>query len=236
MATYNRFGATTAQLVAMFPGTVSADFGGDAAIQAVQERIAREIAGALVPIAYRVLAEDVTLELVEDYASAGQTSVTVGLVPVVTGTIRLWRFSRDAELRTKPRKGVNELTVSAIVLATGVVTISDTINLGDKVFASYEIDAEAAAFSWPSVADAVLHGSAALLGSRMYTSAEQQEWALVTDYRAKYAGRIGSVGEDGVMRMAREGRWQPDELRTLKWWNEIDTADHSIGSIDLMRG
>ncbi len=235
MATYNRFGATVAQLVAMFPGTVSADFGGDAAIQAVQERIAREIAGALVPIAYRVLAEDVALELVEDYASASQTSVTVGLVPVVTGTIRLWRFSRDAELRTKPRKGVDELTFSAINLTTGVVTISDTIALGDKVFASYEIDAEAAAFSWPSVADVVLQGTASELGSRLFTSADQQEWALVAEYKEKYRGRY-VVTEGGQLALTREGRWQPDELRTLKWWNEIDTADHSIGSIDLMRG
>jgi hypothetical protein len=236
MGTFNAFGATTTALIALFPGTVAADFGGTSAIQAVLDRIAREVAGALAPKAYHALAEQVELEMVEDYAADGQTAFTLGLTPSIAGTLHMWRFGRDAILRTKPRMGWSEMTVTSHTVATGAVVVSDTLVVGDKVFATYEIDPEAAAFSWPSVADAVLMGAAAELGSRLYTAAEQQSWALVMAYQAKYAGSVGSIGDDGVLRLARAGRWMPDELRTLRFWTEIDVAGASVGSIDLLRG
>lgn len=236
MAAYNYFGATAANLVAMFPGTSVDDFGGTAAVNTVLGRIAREVSGALTPAAYHALAERVELELVEEYATAGQTAITLGLLPVVAGSLRVWRFSRDAVLRTKPRPGYSELTVSSLNTTTGAVVLSTGLVEGDRVFASYEIDCEAATFSWPSVADAVYMGAASELGARLYTAADQQQWALVEEYRGKYAGRVGSIGDDGVLRRAREGRWQPDELRTLRFWTEIDVAAASIGSIDLFRG
>lgn len=235
MANYNRFGSTAVQLVAMFPGTAAADLGGNTEIETVLDRIAREVAGALSPLAYGVLAEEAALEMVEDYASAGQTSVTLGLVPVITGTARLWSLPQDTN--DKPKKGYGQLTVSAVNLTTGVVTLSSALSAGDRVFATYDLDCESASFSWPSVADAVLYGAAAVMGARLYTAGDGQEWALVNDYRAKYAGRVGgTVGEDGVLRLSREGRWQPDELRTLRWWTEIDTEAGQIGSFLLPRG
>ena len=79
-----------------------------------------------------------------------------------------------------------------------------------------------------------MKGTAAEMGARLY-SHESQEWKLIEEYRDLYRGRY-VVQEGGLLNLAREGRWQPDELRTLRWWAEIDTEAGQIGSIYLPRG
>ncbi len=232
MASYNYFGATAAQLVALFPGTATADFVDTAALNGVLGRIAREVAGAFAPMSYSHLAEEVTLELAEDYATAAQTTVQLGCTPIVSGSLRLWSFAKGAELNDKPVWGESELA-HTVVVATGVVTLSSPLSLGDRVFATYVLDTEAAAFSWPSVADVVLLGAAAEFGARLY-SAGDQEWKLVDDFKERYRGR--ALGDDGTaLGLTRSGAWVPDELRTLKFWTEVERSGVSIGSVRKYR-
>ncbi len=235
MAAYNYFGATSARLIALYPATSADDFGGTSTINDTLARIAREVAGAFTTEVYRSLAELVELELVEDYASAGQTALSLGLLPITTGTMHLWRFGQYDDLSTRPAWGVSELTTSSINLTTGAVVLAEGLNLGDKVFATYEINPEDTAFSWPSVADVVLLGAAAELGARIYSQADQT-WALVTEYQDRYRGRY-VVQEGGVQGRSREGTWIPDELRTLRWWTEVERSqpEGGIGSIRRYR-
>lgn len=235
MATYNYFGATEAQLLAMYPGAVVADFGAAGSAAAVLARIAREVSAAFTVEVYRCLAEVVQLEMIEDYAAAGQTTVTLGLLPIVTGTVHIWVRSQGDDLSTKPVLGAGEATVSSVNLATGAVVLSSALALGDKVFATYEINAEDSAFSWPSVADVVLLGAAAEMGARLYTQADQA-WALVTEYQGRYRGTY-VVTEGGAQARSRTGTWIPDELRTLRWWEEIERSqpEGGIGSVRRYR-
>ncbi len=232
MSDYNFFGATYARLLEMYPGTTADDFGGEEAIEDALARASREVAGAFAPVSYNHLAEEITLELVEDYATADQVLVQLGVTPIVAGTLRLWRFYRGQELNEKPVWGYLELA-HTVVVATGVATLSSGLSLGDRVFATYVIDTEADAFSWPSVADVVLLGAAAELGARIYTSADQV-WALVEDYKERYRGRY-VVQEGGALGMTRSGNWVPDELRTLKFWTEVERASSMVSSVPRRR-
>lgn len=234
MAAYNYFGATSARLLALYPSTAAADFGGSPAILDALARISREVSGAFTNEVYRCLAETVELELVEDYAADGQTTVTLGLLPIVTGSVHLWRFGQLDELSRRPVLGQDELTAT-VNTSTGVATLTTALSLGDKVFATYEINPEDATFSWPSVADVVLLGAAAELGARIYSQADQV-WALVSEYQDRYRGKY-VVQEGGVQARSRAGTWVPDELRTLRWWTEIERSqpEGGIGSVRRYR-
>jgi hypothetical protein len=233
MGNYNSFGATEAALLRCFPGTAAADYGGSTAIGETLARIARELAGAMTEASYRMLAEMVELELVEDFASAGQTTVTLGLAPYLAGTLHVWSYARTDDLSEEPVWDENELTVSGVSGQT--VTLSSGLARGDRVFATYEIDPENVTFSWPSCADLVIYGAAAELGTRLFSEGTQQ-WELVKEYKGKYQG-VYVVTEGGALARAREGTWVPDELRTLKFWKDIErVASKSLDSVRRYRG
>jgi hypothetical protein len=231
MGSYNSFGATEAALLRCFPGTAAADYGGSTAISESLARIARELAGAMTQASYRALAEMVELQMVEDFASEGQTTVTLGVAPYLAGTLHLWRYARTDDLSEEPVWDENELAWTGVSGQT--VTLTSGLSRGDRVFATYEIDPENVTFSWPSCADLVIYGAAAELGARLFSEGTQQ-WELVKEYKEKYQG---IVEEGGALARAREGAWVPDELRTLKFWKDIERSESkSFDSVRRYRG
>ncbi len=228
---FNYFGAVYTDIVSMYPGTILADYDGGGAsgqtrIETALGRISREVASAMTP---------------EIYAQITQTTANLGLTPTVAGTVHLWVYPPLAamEIRNyglsgnltgnfaaiddwyrKPTVGFNEATSYSITAATGAITGIPALNVGERVYATYDIDVSSASYSLPSVADLVRLGTAAELGARLYSDA-QQEWKLVDDYRTRYRGAFES-SEGGQLGRALKGTWLPDELRALNYWKEID--------------
>lgn len=242
MSRFNRFGATYDKVVAMYPGSVLADYDGGGAsgqtrIEEVLDRITREVAAAFTPEVYRQLTQ-VDAEEVVRYATAGQTTATLGLAPVVAGTVHLWQYPNpeamsgdsgyagfSVDYYRKPRKGYNELSGYSVTAATGAVTAITALSLGDRLYATYDVDTDNASISMPSVADLVYLGTAAEVGARLYSEGTQ-EWKLVEEYRARFAAR---------MTEAREGRWIPDELRKLNFWEEVERGSDQVTSVRFYR-
>ncbi len=245
MARFNRFGATYDQVVALYPGSVLADYddggaAGQTKIEAVLDRIARDVSAALTPEAYRQMTE-VDCEEVVRYATADQTTATLGLLPATAGTLHLWRYpnpelgyagssvgdgsSSDAFTR-KPRFGVNELTGYTLTAATGAIADITALAVGERLFASYNVNVDAATFAMSSVADLVILGTASELGARLY-SHDMQEWKLVEEYRTRFATQMAG---------ARAGEWIPDELRKLRYWTELERTSDDVRSVRLYRG
>lgn len=243
MARFNRFGATYAQAIALYPGTVIADYdagggSGQTKVEAVMDRITREVASALTPDVYRQMTEVDAQEVVR-YATDGQSTATLGLVPALTGTYHLWAYpninladSRLADLGEygewvyrKPGKGVNELTGYSVTASTGAIT-GLSLSTGDRLYATYDVDVDSASYSLASVADIMLLGVAAELGSNLYTEGTQ-EWKAVTEYRDRYNKWLEAL---------REGAWVPDELRKLTYWTEIERTSSEVKSVPWSRG
>jgi hypothetical protein len=243
MARFNRFGAVHTQVLALYPGADLADFddggaAGQAKIEAALDRAAREVASALTPEVYKQMTEVDCQEVVR-YAAAGQATATLGLVPVVAGTLHLWRYPNpewvgggarggygtSADYHAKPRLGVAEHTGHSLTTTTGALT-GLSLSEGDRLFASYDVYVDSASFAMPSVADLVAQGAAAELGAQLY-SHEMQEWKLVEEYRTRYAAALAA---------ARSGEWIPDELRKLRYWTELDRTAQEVRSVRLYRG
>ena len=257
MATpYNQFGTTYASVVSLYPGTVLADYPDQPAVDAALNRSVREVASSLNQNSFRNLTEP-DLELVERRASAGQTTVTLGLNavtanswPLVANKTHIWvgppqAFAARPVLATDPfaqpfgsgyqTAGYSlmgplvELASSqfSVAVATGVITLTTALTVYQLVYASYTVDVNVAAYSVPSLAEIAVLGAGAELGARLYTSATQ-EWALVVDYKTRYTAWLD--------RMVK-GEWVPDELRFMRWWKEVERVDVAApSSVRMYRG
>ena len=257
MATnYNRFGATYDQVIDLFPGAVTTDFAtdsktGDTIINAVLDRVSRDIMRAMPP-AMRDGMFQVNAEQCVRYATQGQTTFSVGMKPVLSGTMHLWRYPTQASLEIpiplniagvgsgvfasdyafrRPVKGLLELasTDYSVTYSTGAIllggTISAGLNLGERIYASYDVDVDNAAFSMPSLADVLCYGAGAEVGSKLYSEGTAQ-WALVKDYRERYAGIVTAIAA---------GEWVPDELRRLRYWEDLQPKNSEIKSARIHR-
>ncbi len=249
---FNKFGASAADVIPMYPGTIEADYdgggsNGTAVIESVLDRIAREVAAALSPEAYKQITEVDCQEVVR-YAIQGQTSFTLGLAPIVAGSVHMWIYPpvSSLELRQyglydyssalnnddyfrKPVLGYGEVATTDYVVtaSSGAVSYTGpTIGVGARVYASYNSDITAETFALPSAADLVLLGTAAELGSRLY-SESMQEWKLVGSYADRYKAFIESASKNG---------WIPDEIRALTYFNEIEKTSSEVTSVRLYRG
>jgi len=257
MARFNNFGATYSQLIALYPGTVVADYDGGGAsgqtrIEDALGRISREVASAMTAEVYKQITQ-VDCEEIVRFASNGQTTCNLGLVPALAGTVHLWRYpslaamtlSTDGESSPanewyykKPVKGYGELRLTTdytVTVASGAVVLLNALTEGERIYASYDTDTTSASYSLPSVADLVLLGAAAEMGARLYSDA-QQEWKLVEEYRSRYRGAFESV-EGGMSGRALAGTWIPDEIRALTYWNEVERdGDTGVSSVRMYRG
>lgn len=245
MTRFNNWGLAYTDLLRMYPGTIVADYdGGGANGQTVIEdslaRISREVASALTPEVYEQM-QHVDAELIVRYATEGQASATLGLSPSIAGTLHLWRYPSEAILGytdassslvdeyyfKKPCKGINELVLNTdyTVSAETVTFTGASLSLGERVFATYDVDLDDEDFAMPSLADISLLGSAAELGSRLYSEGTQ-EWALVTGYRDRY---------NAAMAAMKDGAYVPDEMRALSYWVDIEAKSNQVRSVRMYR-
>ncbi len=251
MARLNRFGAVHTQIVSMYPGTVVPDYDGGGAngqtvIESVLDRIAREVSAAMTPDTYRQMTE-VDCEQVVMAASQGQTSFSLGMTPVIAGSVHVWRYPSLAsqEIRNwgltpdyatnwqsddwfrKPVIGYNEVSTSdyTVTLSTGAVSFPAGLSQYERVYASYNVDISSATFSMASLQDITLLGTAGELGSRLY-SESTQEWKLVTQYQERYKAAIENM---------LAGKWIPDELRALTYWTDVERQSDTVVSVRSYR-
>ncbi len=252
---YNQFGTTYAAVVALYPGTVVGDYVSSAVIDTALNRAVREIAASLNQESFRNLTEP-DLELVERRATAGQTSLTLGANvvaagswPIVANKTHVWvgqpqAFSARPLMTTDPYAYSQQYGIGVVAgmydmlgpmtelpadqftvnVATGVVTLVAPMQVNDLAYASYVVDVMAAAYAVPSLAEIAVLGAGAELGARLY-SAGNQEWKLVEDYRTRYT--------DWLKRMV-EGAWIPDELRYMRWWQEVERVDEKAATSTRM--
>jgi len=246
MARYNHFGKTFSDVIQIYPGTAVADYdaggaAGQAAIEAALTRASMEVAGSLPASTFDAIT-NVNAEKVIAYApSAPVTSLTLGMIPVVAGSLHLWvypllppagysdNYSISDIYYRAPVKGFYEVSTDdySVVAATGVVTYNGAaISEGSSVYASYTVDMDNAAFASVMLGQIAVLGAAAELGGVLYSSGTQ-EWALVTQYRERYQNLLESLRSGGLV---------PDEIRRLCYWSEIEKSDNTGGSIRLPRG
>lgn len=231
------------------PALSGSSAGGQAAIETSMDRQSRLIAAALTPEAFRQMTQ-VDAELVIRYATAGQTAIQLGLFPIRAGTLHLWRYPSevamsggsfysagtpgmyriDSYFYKKPMLGLGEVasTDFAVTVATGAVVLSGSVNLGlgERVFATYDTNYDAAGFSLASLADAVVLGSAVEFGNSLYTESSQK-WDLVSGYEKEWNGTLAAL---------RSGLLIPDELRRLNHYKEVERTSTTWGGLDLRRG
>jgi hypothetical protein len=247
MSRYNRFGKVYTDVIACYPGTVVADYDGGGAsgqtrVEEAMDRATLEVAASLTPAVYKALT-DVEAQEVVSYATAGQSSFTLGMVPVVAGSVHLWiypltppagadwnggEWNSDAWYKP-PTVGFNEVETTdySVTEATGAISYTGpTIGLGQRVFASYRVDVDNASFSSLMLGQIAVLGAAAELGERLYSSATQ-EWALVTQYRTRY---------NDLLKQLKDGALIPDEVRKLKYFTEVERTNNEIRSVRFLRG
>lgn len=237
MARFNRFGSAYTDVVAMYPGTVVTDYdaGGSAGqtkVEAAMDRACRRFAMALSPDVFRQMTK-IDCEQPVRYATEGQATFTLGLGPMVSGTLHLWRYpaplaigqgiiSNGYDFTIKPQFGwLEETGFATSGTATVTVTPATTLTLGQRIFASYEVDNDAATFAMPSIADLCLYGAAVELGAFLYSEGTQ-EWKLVEEYRKRW---------EDALKAATDGSWIPDELRKLNYWQEVERSSDEVKSV-----
>lgn len=246
MSRYNRFGKVYTDVIACYPGTVAADYdaggaSGQTRVEDAMDRATMEVAAALPPAVYKALT-DVEAQEVVSYASAALASFTLGMVPVVAGSVHLWLYPllppaggewntgewSDAWYRP-PSIGYNEVPTAdySVTASSGAIAYAGrTIALGERVFASYRVDVDNASFACPMLGQIAVLGAAAEMGERLY-SAATQEWALVTQYRTRY---------NALLEQLKEGTLIPDEVRRLKYFTEVERTNNEVRSVRFLRG
>lgn len=230
---YNRFSAAFGGVVALYPGTAAADYGGQATIEEAIDRAVDQVAQALPEAVYRALVSP-DLERVLTRATAGQTVLpAVARLPIKTGTLHLWRgspaaFQNRPLLAWESGSGLVERPAADFApnLASGVITLTTALAADEQVFVSYEADTASVSFVAPSLARMAVRGAAAELGARLY-SESNQEWKLVDEYRQAFLQDLEAL---------RSGALVPDEVRAAAYWSEPTPRSGLVGSVRLLRG
>ena len=229
---YNRFGATAAELLALYPASQASDYGraagvpdattGTAAINDALDRYARKAAACLTESAYGAITKP-RGEVLKEHTTGSETSLTTVFAPIVSGSFHLWEFARVPQ-RT-PRFDDAEVAASEYTVdySTGVVTYSPVADIA--VVASYDIDTDSASYSVQSMKEWVLIGAAAELGARLYFG-DTQRWGLVERYQSMW---------DTWCADARAGNWLPDEVRLAQYAVE-PAGGTAVGSVFFSRG
>ena len=104
MSRYNRFGKLYSDVMALYPGTVVADYDGGGAngqvqIEGALDRAVFEVAASISPAVYKAITLVDAQEIV-NFAAAGQTSFTLGLAPAqLVDTINIVLRKRTKSVR-----------------------------------------------------------------------------------------------------------------------------------------
>lgn len=214
-------GITVNEIVGMYSGTSSDDFGGDSVIEEALDAHTENILGVVSPEIYERL-KFPNLQLVVYSATQGQTTATLGLTPIIANTTKLWmlgdtytnynefEFGDGAECyrNYKFYEVATEWTLSTIDLSTGVITFP-ALGAEDRLYATYETDLDNIVIT--SLARAVRYGTAYEIGSKVY-AVDTNQWKLVEEYKYLY--------ENAITRITSK-QFIPAELRNLRWLEPI---------------
>lgn len=232
MSAFNRFGATANDVLRLLKNVGISDLSAiDTADAAVS---GADVVGAALdwatgqiiawmPAQHRRLFSHVELEMVEPYATAGQTTVTLTLKPV-SGTPRVYAH----EYRPVDRPYGDGVSGS-FVAATGVFTFAEALSSGNVVYASYEPDADNASFDLPTLSEWVAIGATAQLGGRLY-GPTSPEFAQIEFYRTQFWGGQDNPGIRGDLAAGV----MPPEFARMQFYDDYDGAK-TIGSVRKAR-
>lgn len=249
MSNFNRFGKLYTDVMSLYPGTVVADYdaGGAAGQTKIEDALDRAVfmvAAALPPALYKALT-NVDAEEISNFATQGQTDFNLGMFPVVAGTVHLWRYPLlvpngstwsgamspwGADWYKPPSMGYNEVSTTdySVTALTGAIAYTGTsaINKGERIYATYNVNRDAATFACGMLGQVAVLGAAAELGAMLF-STPSQEWALVTKYATSF---------DSLIAQIKDGSLVPDEVRKLKYFTEIERMSNEVRSVRLLRG
>ncbi len=221
---WNNFGALPAEVVALYPSTVLADYDETDPESVLADAIARasdRIVNSFPERLYKAVAQPELVYAVTK-ATSGQTTFNIPFGTAMSGTVHVWRGYpaelaypkplMQYEVRNGPA-GRIEIDVSewSINYTSGLITLSDGLESQMQALVSYETDVNAEAFSVASLARLAVRGAAAEVGARLFSEGSQ-EWLLVTKY---------AEGFDADLKALHEGRLVPEEIRRLRFWSEV---------------
>ena len=214
------------------------------------DRATAKPSGKCPSVVYRAFTK-VENEWIERFGSVGETNFNTGIFPIIASTFHMWIYPLNQpagglgdqlgasglfylEAYYKPpSKGWLEVDASclSVTASTGAIVYTPVggnaaINLGDRVYATYDVDSDNASFSVNQLQQIVIMGAAAEIGPFLY-SESQQGWGLVDSYKARYAGFLKDLAE---------GKLIPDEVRKLSHWQEIEPTGKEAKSFRLNRG
>ncbi len=230
----NRFGCTALMVVTNFKtgsyDPTVADFGDSASVEAAIDSICDEIIQNMPEDMFLSLSS-VDLEKIEVRAAANQTSVQLGLFPVIEDKTHVWA-NQPRWFIEKPRKQTdlalddgfsdpevsptNELPSTAFTVdeESGEITLVNGLNVNDEVYATYEIDTDALVVD--SLATLIAEGAAYLVGTKHFARGTSQ-WLFIDILQERYGKKLEAL---------RDGDWLPPEIRKLKYWRErVPEAD-----------
>jgi len=236
--TYNMWGCSVQGILNKFPNTDACVFGGESVIEDAIESAAREVARSLREDMIQALT-NVQLEILVDYATDGQSTATLGQRPIKTGTVHLWKFFcgvTDSNYEKfssfcgdgPPRIGQCEMDTDdfSVNVNTGVVTFSPTLDLNERIYASYDLETESTAFAVGSCCDATTALVLADLSALTANEAGDR-----TPFHSHWRERAKEI-----RRQLLSGDFIPAELRDRQFYQEIVRKQNRVISRRRVRG
>ena len=221
---WNNFGALPAEVVALYPSTVLADYDETAPTTVLEDALARaadRIVNSFPERTYKAIAQP---EMVYAIAKAteGQSTFTIPFGAAVSGTVHVWtgypaelsypKPVLQYEMRQGPSGRIElDSTKWSIDYTSGVASLGTSLDAMMQALVSYDTDVNAATFGIASLARLAARGAAAEVGARLFSEGSQ-EWLLVTKY---------AEGFDADLKALLEGRLVPEEIRRLRFWSEV---------------
>ncbi len=209
-AQFNFFGATAAEVLHEFKGATYNDFetssgagDGEAEVTSALER-AEDVLLAYLPPRYRRLLSRVEGEIVEEYASAGQASVTLSVAVASPAALRLWRNWLYRGVLPPLSRALTEGDGLSWELSGQTVTFSPPLSRGDSIIASY--NADASAWEIPLLARQLVLVAAFSLGDRVFGDGDSG-WK---------SARAGFDSALALLRDLRDGKAGVAELERVR--------------------
>jgi hypothetical protein len=228
MSAFNRFGATANDVLRLLKNVGISDMSaidisavtvtGQTVAEAALDWATGQVVGWMSDACRRLLSY-VELEIVESYASAGQTTVTMGIKPV-SGDARVYVYPHRPDTRPYG-DGVG----GTLVAATGVFTLDTPLSSGQVVYASYKPDRDGSSFDMPTLSEWVAIGATAQLGGRLY-GPNSAEFAQIEYYRTQFWGGTDNPGVRGDL----QAGVMPSEFAKLQFWDSHSGAK-TIGTV-----
>jgi len=219
MTAYNGFGATAADIYELFPNADATTFGGETAVNNSITRCEARVLGVIPERQHRLLSHRVELECLASPAAGGETAFSVGLTPANDASVRMHRYGYFPS--EKPGYADFNMTEGTdYTVASGAITVTNALSLGEYLFATYTVAANDVAFSWELYKNVIVYLAGYELGDKTFTIG-QESYKLVEDYKDI---------ADSWMDMIQDGTMVPQEVRELCFWEDITPVTKSAMS------